>query len=326
MKLKIFQEDSMSLQDISGLFPSSFFMDSPLTKTLGEELKLCDNGSMIFHWSDFHESCDLIKAQLENDPHLMSDFISRESALERLNLIPIWIKTDSKIVHTNMHELYEKYILNQNQLFAGVDPFCPLSISFISGSGPFKSMSISECFNKNTYRDFVLVYLIRNKLPRRDFRIRLKSRVLMEYGLHFEKAELINLEQLTMNGFLFSLDSQTYLKSVAKLEKIRVLIHTPTLKEASSLGFLELKDYLSKFAFNLMYSSQKDDALIINSKDVSVQSSFDFSNNKKIYLYLTYEKMLEDNPEAIQVIKNFILHTRNIVRDHYLEKADRRTA
>jgi len=307
----------MALQNITQFFSSSFLNDSPLTKTLGEEFVLSENGNIVFHWADFFETCDLIKSQLENEPELMEDFANRERGLKSLTQIPVWVKTENKIYQSTMFDLYEKYILNQIHLLGGVDPFCPLEISFISGTGPFKAMSIAECFNKTTYRDFILVYLIHGKLPKRDYRIRLKSKILAEYGDQYGQAELINLEQLTMNGMLLSIDSDTYMKKLQDAESLRFLINTKMLSDAKGKSLDELKTHLSQYAFNLLYSSVKTDSIICKHDDFSVQSSFDFAKNKKVFLFISYAKMASSNPESIQDLRGFVTQTKDLVRDHY---------
>jgi hypothetical protein len=307
----------MAFQNINHLFASSVLNDSALTKTLGEDFVLSDNGHIIFHWADFYETCDSIKSQLESDPSLMEDFGHREIALKRLSLIPVWVRTDSKIHQSTMYDLYEKYILNQTHVFGGVDPFCPLEISFISGTGPFKRMSIAECFNKTTYRDFVLVYLIRGNLPRRDYRIRLKSKILMEYGSDFGQAELVSLEQLTMNGILLSLDSETYMKKIADLEEVRILINTKMLSDAKGKSIYDLKQHLSQYEFNFLYSAIKDDSILCQTAKFYIQSSFDYAINKRVFLFISYDDMAETSPDAVKCILEFARQTKNLVRDHY---------
>lgn len=307
----------MTLQNTTQSLARSFLSGSSLTQTLGEEFVLCENGNMIFHWADFFETCDLIKTQLENDSTLMEDFKNKEVALNRLSLIPVWIRTERKVHQSTMFDLYEKYILNQTQILGGLDPFGPLEISFISGTGPFKAMSIAECFNHTTYKDFVLLYLIKGKLPKRDYRIRLKAKILMEYAENYKEAQLISLEQLTMHGLLFSVDSDLFMKKVSKEENVRFLINSQMLHEADGKNLIELKSHLSQYAFNLMYSSQKEDAFECEMKDVSVQSSFDFSKNKKVYLFVSYKTLSQKHPEQVKRIQKFVTHTKELVREHY---------
>lgn len=309
-------KDVMAPQKITQFFSSTFLNDSPLTKTLGEEFVLSDSGNIVFHWADFFETCDLVKAQLEKSPTLMEDFRARELSLKRLADIPVWIKTHSKIIQSTMFDLYENYILNH---LGGVNPFSPLKISFISAAGPFKELSIAECFNKDTYRDFILVYLIKGKLPKRDYRLRLKSKVLAEFGKNFANAELISLEQLTMHGMLLSVDSEVFLKKMQEEEHIRLLVNARMLTEVRGKSLDELKAHLSQYAFNLLYSSVKTDAVTCKFSDFSVQSSFDFAQNRKVYLFISYEKMAISNPAPVKAIREFVCQTKELVINQFIK-------
>jgi hypothetical protein len=315
----------MAQLSISNLFPSSFINDPAIRQSLGEELSLCDSGNIVFHWADFYETCDAVKSQVESNQELIEDFKKREQALSKLSFIPIWIRTHSKVHQTTVFDLYEKYILNQFKSI-GLDPFEPLEISFISGTGPFKNMALAECFNHSTYKDFVMLYLLNEKLPKRDFRVRLKAKVLAEYGKEFDKAQLIQLEQLTTNGLLFSVDSENFLSDISKTESLRILIDTKVLKEGNSKNLIEMKEVFSKYAFNLMYSSNKDDAVVCPLKDFSVQSSFDFLKAKKVFLFVSYDKLRPSHPMIVKNIQSFIEHSREVVRNHYKDKLQVKSA
>lgn len=317
----------MALQNITQFFASSFISENALSRTLGEEFVLCENGNVVFHWADFHETCDLIKSQMESDPALLEDYKNREAALQRLTLIPVWIRTENKVHQTTMYDLYEKYVLNQSHMMGGIDPFCPIELSFISGTGPFKGMSIAECFNKITYKDFVLVNLLKDRLPKRDFRVRLKSKVLMEYGADYGQANLVSLEQMTCNGLLLSVDSETFMKKISQSQEVRILLNTEMLQTGEGKDLSGLKAHLSQYAFNLLYSSRKEDAIKCAFSDFSVQSSFDFSKEKKVYLFISYEKLVGHHPESVKRIKNFVMFTRELVRGHYQKNSGKlRTA
>ena len=305
---------------LTELFPLSFLNESTLQLNLGEDFSLCENDNMVFNWADFHETCEVVKKRLENDPHMKEDFAHKEMALKRLSLIPVWIRTQKKVHQTTMFDLYDRYILNQMKFSLGVDPFGPIELSFISGTGPFKEMAIAECFNNSTYKDFVMLYLLKDKLPKRDYRIRLKSKILMEYGADFSKAGLISLEQLTMNGLLLSLDSEFYQKNLSQLNELRFLIDTNCLAEGLQKDLGELRTHLSKYTFNLLYSSRKEDSVVCSHKDFSIQSSFDFLKNKKVYLFVSYAKLATSNAK-IKDIQSFVSHSRSLIRERYLSQS-----
>jgi hypothetical protein len=307
----------MSHTNVTSLFPQSFLKDNSLHQSLGEEFTLGENGVMIFHWSDFHETCDSIKEALDNEPELMEDFHKREAGIKQLATIPVWIKTREKVHQSSMHELYEKHIFNRTNLIGGIDSFGPIEMSFISGTGPFKTMAISECFNKTIYRDFILINIIRGRLPRRDFRVRIKSKVLFEYGEEFSRVQLVNLDQLTMSGLLFSMDADLFHKEMASSERFRIIMETDSLAAGLGKDLNELKTHFSQYAFNLMYSSNKNDAVNCQFSDFSIQSSFDFFKNKKVYLFIPYSKIQCEKKGHVQKIQDFMTYTKDLVRDHY---------
>lgn len=304
----------MAQSTLIQLFPSQFLMEDKFQKSLGEEFSLCDNGNMVFHWSDFDETCELIKTHMDNDPALREDFQKREAGIKKLAHIPVWIRSNRKVHQLTMFDLYERHVLNHGHN-SGIDSFEPLELSFISGTGPFKAMAIAECFNKNTYQDFVLVYLLKGQLPKRTFRIRLKAKVLAEYGENFAEARLVQLEQLTTEGFLVSLDSQFYLQQLSKSEKVRLLIDANLLTECVGLSLENLKTHLSKHTFNLLYSSRKEDAIECALSEFSTQSSFDFFRNKKVFIFVPYSKV-KGHVHA-EGMKKFVSYARDLVRDHY---------
>jgi hypothetical protein len=216
-----------------------------------------------------------------------------------------------------MFEIYEKFIMTQSHFIADLDPFGPQEISFISGTGPFKNMAIAECFNQATYKDFVLVHLLRGKLPRRDFRIRLKSKILIEHGNDFQSASLINLEQMTAKGLLLSMDSDVFLRSQPFNGRVRLILDTNCLSESIGKGLTELSQHLSQYAFNLLYSSKKEDGVEIEMTDVQIQSSFDFLKNKKAYLFISYETLRKSSPRSAKTLEEFVAYSKSLARDHY---------
>jgi hypothetical protein len=304
----------MTTLSIVGLFPESFTQKPSPHQTLGEEFSLCGNGNMVFHWADFHETCEIVKASMNSSLQLQEDFKKREKGLERLSLIPIWIKNNRKVHQMTMFDLYDRHILNHETFNADSGP---MEVSFISSSGPFKEMFLSECFNNSTYRDFILVYLLKNKLAKRNYRIRLKSKVLVEYGAEFEKVKLINIDQMTSTGLLLSIEADIYQRELKNSDRLRFLIDTHVLEESLKKSLPELKEHLAQHTFNLLYSSKKKDALVCDVKDCTTQFSFDFTRNRKVYVYVPYSSLAKHSPEKAKVILDFVSFTKHLVLDYY---------
>jgi hypothetical protein len=301
----------------------SEFLSPAMTTELSEkicledEVLLCENGNVVFHWADFYETCDYVKKALESHVELKKDFQKKEKVLNRLKSISVWVRTYKKVFQSSMYDLYEQSIQSRFNLSSGVSLNSEIEVSFISSAGPFKVMSISECFNKETYKDFVMIYLLKDKLPRRDYRLRLKSKVLLQYGHDFSKASLMGLEQLTMNGMLFSIDAEEYMHFIAKETEVKFLIDSATLKSSLGKNLSELNQFLSQFAFNLFYSSRLEDSIVCKLKDFTIQSSFDFHNNRKIYLFVSYDKLSGQSGFEVNILRDFVAHTRTLIRETY---------
>lgn len=306
----------MTKSNLFQLF-SPALKDQSLHKNLGEEFQLCENGSMIFHWADFHETCDQVKTSMEKDENLRKDFARLEAKLQRLALIPVWIKTPGKIYQTTMHALYEKHILRLSHHMEGLDFYGPMEVSLISGTGPFKTMAVSEFFHRETYQQFILVNLLKGKLPKRDFRIRLKAKILMEYGENFEHSSLVHLDQLTTKGLLLNLPVDLYQKGVSRSPSARVLIDTGLLKSGTGKSLEDLQSHLSGHIFNLLYSSRREDSIELDLKDIHASTSFEFLRNQQKFLFVPYEVLRPHSPDAVFSMIDFVHHTRELVRSFY---------
>ena len=103
----------MAQLSLTEIFPLAYLNESTIQHSLGEDFSLCDNGNMVFHWADYHETCDAVKNRMENNPELREEFKRKDTALNRLSLITVWIRTDKKVHQTTMFDLYQSYILNQ---------------------------------------------------------------------------------------------------------------------------------------------------------------------------------------------------------------------
>jgi hypothetical protein len=122
------------------------------------------------------------------------------------------------------------------------------------------------------------------------------------------------------------MDSEKWMRNFSEQKYIRILVNAKMLGEGLGKNLAELKNHLSEYAFNLLYTSSKEDSMAIKLSDFSVQSSFDFSKNKRVYLFVSYDKLAVSRPEGVKIIKAFVNHTKELVRDYYQEAAKRKSA
>ncbi len=301
------------LSHVNNFADSSSFNEWPLFgQKLGDVFSLSNLNLVVFHWADFAETCEVLEQQMKTDETLAHDFIVMKERVNSLRSIPIWIKTPKRVFQYNLFDLYSTYIQNHGQ--ERLDPHSPMDISFISGSGPFKTLAISECFNQQLYRDMVMVLLLENKLARRDFRVRVKAKILMEYGDNFEHGHLFQVEQITSKGMLFSCESDFYFKEWSKVNQMRILMNTQMMEDASHMNLDEMKQYFDQFPFNLLYSSKKEDGIYSDATQWNTNSGFDFFQQKKVYLFLPFTAIKERHQTSVNHLKGFVDSTKSMVR------------
>jgi hypothetical protein len=308
----------MNKSPLSRLLSPQF--SNALGRSLGEEFPLCDNHSVVFHWADFFETCDEVKNSLEKDAELKGDFNRLLSKLSRLKSVPVWIRTPGKVFQSSMFSLYEKHILRNSHL-EGLDFFGPMEVSLISGTGPFKTMALSEFFHKETYQQFVLVGLINGELPKRDFRIRFKAKILMEYGENLESSTLVSFEQLTKQGILFQINADTYLKEVCRHPKVNLIIDSTLLGECLGKDLDEVKHILSNQVHNLLYSSRIEHGIEADISKLHASSSFEFLKDHKKFIFIPFGALTAVDPEGVKRLIQFVDHAQGLVRNFYQQKS-----
>jgi len=316
----------MGLSIFTKILSSSSQPASYGNKTFSETMILCPPSHMVFHWSDSFETCESLKAHMEDNESYRNELKTCEKALDQLKLIPVWIKTPKKIHQTSMYDLYEEHILHQENLFGSLDPFCPYEISFLSGMGPFRRLSITECLSESTHREFILLFLMKGKVKAGDFRLKLKSKILMEYGDQYSRADLIELLQLTTEGIVISMNSDFYTREYSALKSMRLLINSRILLPVKNKNLDEVSAHLSQYAYHLFYSSNKEDSVEFNLSDFIIETHHDFSGQKKIPLFVSFEKISQTNSIGAKILKDFVLQTKRMILSQYNQKTDSKKA
>lgn len=290
-------------------------------KGLNEIVILNEHGPISFHWTDFQESCRFYQDRITHDPILCKEFESKVNDLNKLRLMPVWIRSHGETLHTNLFELYRDFIV-EFLWKADSHPHAPYDISFISPSGPFKKLAITDCFNLHTYQDFILVFLLQGKLPQREFRLRTRSRLLVEFGDHYAEAGMVDLEQITSGGLLLRCQSKQFFKGIRPHRKLRLLVKTSELDEVSkAYDWQSFKAGIAEWSANPFYTQNKQEAFNLDSNDFQIASRFDFSQTNDIYLYLKFDALKASHEIMAQRLEKFIIKGRESMRQLLSQKA-----
>ncbi|MBY0516293.1 MAG: hypothetical protein K2P81_05260 [Bacteriovoracaceae bacterium] len=274
---------------------------------LNETLILNQQGPVSFHWSDFKDSCRSYQQKIEVDPVMKAEYESKILELERLQTMPVWIKSEKETTHTTLFNLYQDFILENMWQGKDAHPHAPYDISFISPSGPFKKISITDCFNIQTYQDFVMVFLLQGKLPQRDFRLRVPSKLLAEFGSNMSEVGLIDLQQITSSGLLLKCSSKTFFQSIRPDGQVRLMFKTSPLESANQIkNWTSFKDVVAAWGLNPFYSHNKQEAFLLNCSDFQIASRFDFGVTNEVYLFVSFEHLKNANLVIATKLMNFI--------------------
>jgi hypothetical protein len=212
-----------------------------------------------FQWSDFYETCQLNQDRLKSDAIFKAEFDQKSAELQKLREMSVWLRTpNNQVIQTTLFDLYQDAIFERH--WCGQESHAPCEVSFIAPSGPYKKFAVVDCLNNHTYQDFVQYFLLEGKLPQRDFRLRVPSRLLMEFGSGLSGAALIDLQQITSAGMLFKCPAPLFFNHVRPHGKLRLLIKTSSLAEANrSSDWDEFQRAIGEWELNPFYTQNKQD-------------------------------------------------------------------
>lgn len=263
-----------------------------------QKIDLCELGSVCFFWADSDESCMNLEQLIKSNPSLKEDYQKRVDSLNALRTIPIWLKFNSRVQEKTMFDLYQDHILG----LSTIPMASRIQISLLSSHGPFESMTLSDLFHPIMYEQFVMVLLLTGKLSRREFRLRFKTRLLLEQN---HSVHLVNLEQMSSKGILLS-SEKPMIEGV-----INFFLDYQVLHETKGMSLSETKEYLTSRANNFLYTAHSDSRISINTKGVKSQTKFDFMKRKVYYYFISFDRF--ENKNAAKVLEEFVCHSKNLI-------------
>lgn len=275
---------------------------------LTDQLSFGNDQVVSFHWSDFRDACDLWQARIIQEPGLKRDYERRLQEITKLRGLPVWVRSGKTTTQTNLYALYEGFICNGLWQVDESLPRPSFEISLIAPSGPFRRMSINECFNMQTYRDFVMIFLLQNKLPRRDFRLRVKCKLLAEFGADYSGAGVVGLEQITRSGVLLQMSGDMYYGQMRPGEgKVRLLFKTQLLREAGEArSAQEFRSRIESWRANPFYTLEKSQGLTFACHAAQPNSRFDGDATQDCFVMVPFDHMESASPGAVAEIQRFI--------------------
>jgi hypothetical protein len=279
-----------------------------------------DGSPLQFIWSDYNECCAYFHEKTKGDSDVAKLREQKLAEISHLKNIPVWIKKGHKLYTTHLYDIYQSH-LQQKTIF-DYDVAAPLDISFISPSGPFKKMAISDCLNIQSYQDFVSLSLLDNKLPSREFRLRLQSRLLLESGSDFEHTFLGNLCQLTAKGLLFKVKSGDFFNKIKGTSQLRLLMNTQIFESTKDhVTWTQVKNTAKNWPAHPLYTQNKNDAFILDPKELQLAHRFDYGRTSEVYFFVTFKHLSSSHTLMVKRIEKFLVEIKSCIKNSMTKKS-----
>jgi hypothetical protein len=281
---------------------------------LTDRIHLGQTESVTFHWADFSEACGLWQSRLNRELPLRADYDQRVREIEKLRSLPVWVRKEKKVTQTNLYELYDGFIREKSWCGQGLLPHTLQEVSFVSPSGPFKSLPVTDCFNLATYQDFVFILLLQNKLPWRTFRLRVRSRLLAEYGFGLSDAGMVSLEQVSSEGLLLRVNSEMFFAGMNSHGRVRFLFNSRPLQAALQASSFERG--IDSWGTNPFFTHDKHQSFELDSAQLCVSEAMaaPTSQGAESFLFVRFSHIELDNPTLAAELRAFIGLGESVVK------------
>lgn len=279
-----------------------------------------DGSPLQFMWSDFDECCEYFREKMKLEGETAKLRAQKLAEIAHLKNIPVWIRKGTKLYTTHLFDIYESH-LQQKTIF-DYDVTAPMDISFISPSGPFKKMAITDCLNIQNYQDFVFLSLLENKLPSREFRLRLNSRLLFEAGANFEHTLLGSLCQVTSKGLLFKVKASDFFTKIKDASQLRLLMNTQIFESTKeSLTWQEVKSTAKNWPAHPLYTQNKNDAFLIDPKELQLAHRFDYGRTSEVYFFVSFAHLSQSHGVMVKKIEKFLFEMKTCIKNSMAKKS-----
>jgi hypothetical protein len=268
------------------------------------------NSIQNFNWSDHALSCELYKKLISHDESHAQSYLLLKAKLDELKRIPLWIKTKMEVMSIDLYELYASHVRGS---FENVHQLS--QVSFVSPSGPYKLVSVSSLLALDVYENFVKFFLLTGQLKPRDFRLRIRSKILMEFGQNSSQVGLLELQQITPQGIL--------LKCHHRDEEL--LMSSQSLSLFVNPSFMQnpyenLEQMIVKNS-NPFYTQDRSFQLAIKLNSVKFSKRFDFNKTQESFLYVSYDQLEDQNKKIIPLMKTYVKKSRDSIERDLFKKA-----
>ena len=256
---------------------------------------------VFYHWSNCSVGTKFLQFSAKQHSELDTTINDVWLKIQQLKDVSIWLKSGDHIIPMNMFDVYATVMTHLRKSNQDDNLFNGHEISFIGPSGPYKHTTLVQLINKTLYQDFLYFYLIKNKLPLRQFRLFVEGNVVVQYGNGHRYSGVLKVKQLTDNGILFSTKDDDFVQKVDHCDKVKFIALTDHLSElitSPDEGGKSLKNN------DLFFTTDSMQFFTVEADKIIKSLSFDSGISGDFFLFCRYCDMKESNfPD---VTKKFI--------------------
>ena len=241
-------------------------------------LSLNSTDSISFHWSNHRVSRSVASKYFKN-----LNFNSKK----------LWIKTQASIIEMTTCDLLDYVTINSSKVQQLDFLFELKDISLLGPTGPYNTMTLSECIDKSELKAKFLMSLLKNKSPQRSFRLNCTEEILMCYSENCLKETKVQVHQLTKSGILFKSDNMDIFEILEDKDSFKFYLNS----EAAS-------------AHKPFYSEVEKDSFKVSKDKIKLSSSF-LSDEDECYFFIKFKDI--NNERIKSNIKDYLDETEKLI-------------
>lgn len=245
---------------------------------------------LSFHWANWDQTCLIQRGFCQN---LNKNFHleKMDQSLHELRARPIWLRSKSKMIKTDMYSLYESYLDSRLRMtwFERKDE---ILFSLGDEQGPYYALTSMKWLDKVIYSHFVMRRILVETYGLRSFRLNAKIPVYFRTNNDLnENNDTVRIHQLSECGVIFKFKDKNYLN---KIKNSSILEFFIPIRHYIDFGQLSVNDILKNMDDHDLSMSKNGllfrlESRILNFYDNAINAKR--SPEKEFYIFARYENL-----------------------------------
>lgn len=284
---------------------SENFLDYLNINDLYSSFRLSSNNSLSFHWADANETCQYLQRNIKNRGTKYFEYKKLLEHIQDLKMALVWVRSDSKIVQTNLYELYHLMInpLNNNKLNFLHCQTCELSL--IGPTGPYKMVDLKSWLNRDDYLSVVYKSILSGELPSREFRVRSSGKILCYYGANNTNSCVLHVKQIGLSGLLFCTSELNLYGLIKHCETLSLQMNINLFKQYGDADLSNIYHIFGEQQSGLLFSHQESDRVNVPLSMVKSYLAVE-KDSKSHYIFIPYSAFAGAGAAKAHALRSFV--------------------